>query len=239
MEIITAEDIYNSKDYQKSLELSEKVKKEMKGPSYHNYIHLVYAIRQLMGPHCKTYLEIGSYHGHSLSLLLHSEYETTYLCADLFETEEKINNVQNNITHFTNGEKRDVRLFKGKSQDPKMVEAIRETLKTLSEESSRVDLLFIDGDHRKDAIITDFELYSPFVREGGIIVFDDYLPHVFRGVVRGAPSAIDHIVQKYGEDYNVIGLLENRANCKPDKDASYLGENKKNIEFVMQKKYVK
>lgn len=37
-----------------------------------------------------------------------------------------------------------------------------------------VDVLYIDGDHRYDAVKKDFERYSPFVKPGGFILFDDY-----------------------------------------------------------------
>jgi predicted O-methyltransferase YrrM len=40
-----------------------------------------------------------------------------------------------------------------------------------------VDLLFIDGDHRYRGVQKDFEMYAPFVRNGGIVLFHDILPH--------------------------------------------------------------
>jgi predicted O-methyltransferase YrrM len=36
-----------------------------------------------------------------------------------------------------------------------------------------VDFLFIDGDHRYEAVKKDFDYYSPLVRPGGIIAFHD------------------------------------------------------------------
>lgn len=37
----------------------------------------------------------------------------------------------------------------------------------------KVDFLFIDGDHSYEGVKKDFEMYSPLVRKGGIIVFHD------------------------------------------------------------------
>ena len=37
----------------------------------------------------------------------------------------------------------------------------------------QIDFLFIDGDHRYDAILKDYNMYSPLVRKGGIIAFHD------------------------------------------------------------------
>ena len=36
-----------------------------------------------------------------------------------------------------------------------------------------IDFLFIDGDHSLEGVQQDFEMYSPLVREGGIIVLHD------------------------------------------------------------------
>jgi predicted O-methyltransferase YrrM len=37
----------------------------------------------------------------------------------------------------------------------------------------KLDLLFIDGDHSREGVWADFELYSPLVRAGGIVAFHD------------------------------------------------------------------
>jgi hypothetical protein len=36
-----------------------------------------------------------------------------------------------------------------------------------------IDFLFIDGDHSYDGVKSDFEMYSEFMSDGGIIAFDD------------------------------------------------------------------
>lgn len=38
---------------------------------------------------------------------------------------------------------------------------------------TRLDLLFIDGDHTYDGVKRDFEMYSPLVAPGGLIAFHD------------------------------------------------------------------
>lgn len=40
-------------------------------------------------------------------------------------------------------------------------------------EGEKIDFLFIDGDHRYEGVKQDFEMYSPLVKEGGLIVFHD------------------------------------------------------------------
>jgi len=41
----------------------------------------------------------------------------------------------------------------------------------------RLDVLFIDGDHSYDGVKADFELWSPLVRPGGLVIFHDIVPH--------------------------------------------------------------
>jgi predicted O-methyltransferase YrrM len=39
-----------------------------------------------------------------------------------------------------------------------------------------VDLLFIDGDHAREGVESDFRMYSPLVREGGLVALHDIVP---------------------------------------------------------------
>jgi predicted O-methyltransferase YrrM len=40
-----------------------------------------------------------------------------------------------------------------------------------------LDFLFIDGDHTYGGVRSDFEMYAPLVRKGGIVVFHDIVKH--------------------------------------------------------------
>lgn len=40
-----------------------------------------------------------------------------------------------------------------------------------------VDFLMIDGDHTYEGVRADYEMYSPFLAEGGLVAFHDILPH--------------------------------------------------------------
>jgi predicted O-methyltransferase YrrM len=51
----------------------------------------------------------------------------------------------------------------------------RELIKILHDR--KIDFLFIDGDHRYAGVRRDFQLYSPLVKENGLIVFHDILFH--------------------------------------------------------------
>jgi predicted O-methyltransferase YrrM len=42
---------------------------------------------------------------------------------------------------------------------------------------AEVDFLMIDGDHTYEGVRADYEMYSPFVADGGVIAFHDILHH--------------------------------------------------------------
>lgn len=112
----------------------------------------------------RSVCEIGtSYGGTSflLSRLLPSR--TRLIGIDLFVK----NRVQ--LRHFARP--RRLHLIDGASAAPRTVAKVR---RLLGEE--KIDVLFIDGDHRYDGVAGDFLAYRELVREGGIIAFHDIQP---------------------------------------------------------------
>lgn len=61
-----------------------------------------------------------------------------------------------------------IELIKGKSQWSESYDKLLEILDGL-----KIDLLHIDGDHSYEGCKKDFEMYSPLVAEGGLIIFHD------------------------------------------------------------------
>jgi cephalosporin hydroxylase len=79
-----------------------------------------------------------------------------------------------------------VELIRGDSRDLKTVERVRRVLA-----GEQLDFLFIDGDHSYDGVRADYETYSPFVREGGLIAFHDIVP--------GDPELVGGVPQFWAE----------------------------------------
>ena len=52
---------------------------------------------------------------------------------------------------------------------------------------THIDFLFIDGDHTYEGVKSDFEMYSPLVRSGGLIALHDIVPGP-EGCVGGVPK---------------------------------------------------
>lgn len=65
-----------------------------------------------------------------------------------------------------------VEVVYGDSHKP---ETLAELADLLADDS--VDLLFIDGDHTLEGVTSDYVMYSPLVRPGGVIGFHDILTH--------------------------------------------------------------
>lgn len=53
----------------------------------------------------------------------------------------------------------------------------KETRDTVAETLEAVDFLFIDGDHTYEGCLSDYNMYAPFVRTGGMIAFHDVAEH--------------------------------------------------------------
>ncbi|GAB4128599.1 MAG: hypothetical protein OHK0045_03040 [Raineya sp.] len=59
--------------------------------------------------------------------------------------------------------------------DSHAASTLQEIQKILNQE--KLDFLFIDGDHTFEGVKTDFEMYAPLVKEGGVIAFHDIAKH--------------------------------------------------------------
>jgi len=83
--------------------------------------------------------------------------------------------------------------------------------------TDRVDLLFIDGDHRLAGVTRDFELWKDLVRPGGRIVFHDVVPHhtqpscqvdvLWSDIKTRYPGQTTEIVESPVQGWAGIGIL--------------------------------
>ncbi len=81
----------------------------------------------------------------------------------------------------------------------------------------KADFLFIDGDHSYDGVRMDFEMFSPLVKEGGIIAFHDIVVHPaetgckvseFWDEIKKSKCAYSEIVGDWNQGMDGIGLLQ-------------------------------
>lgn len=192
--------------------------------TFHHHYHILYDIRDLLG-YNKVYMEIGSFCGASASLMLQHPDKTHVICIDPLNLSMKrfngvknqYNTLKDNLEKYKEGTRSDYTIHKNYSNDVNL-------LQKLKDEDTKVDILFIDGDHRYDGVVRDFWNYHEFVNSNGFIVFDDYLDAKFCPQVK---KAVDDIVQEIQEKelpYEIIGSLPNYQKAKMDPSTENLNE---------------
>lgn len=67
--------------------------------------------------------------------------------------------------------KQNLNLIRGDSHQEKMKDEVKQIFG-----DEKIDLLFIDGDHRYEGVKQDFEMYGSLVKKGGLIGFHDIVP---------------------------------------------------------------
>lgn len=187
-----------------SSKIVKNISNEMNGKTFHHHYHILYDIRTLLGNEKKIYTEIGTYCGGSLSLMLQHEYETEMHCIDpLHAIQNQQDIVEANVEKF-NIHKYKVNIHSKFSTDFDFISYLKSI-------NFKTDILFIDGDHSFNVVISDFNLFKEFVNPGGYIVFDDYFDYVYSPEVRGA---VDSIVQNIDKsEYTIIGTMPNIQNA--------------------------
>lgn len=185
-----------------SLVLTEKISNEMEGNTFHHHYHILYDIVNLFPKDQNlTYVEIGCYAGGSSCLILQRP-NTEVFGIDLGNPIPQ-NVVMNNVDKFNIHNNKFV-YIEGNSQQI-------DTLNKLKLLIDEIDVLFIDGDHSAQGLKKDFSMYSPMVKQGGYIIFDDYLDKEHSPQVKGA---VDEIVSNIS-GYEIIGNSPNTFGARP------------------------
>jgi cephalosporin hydroxylase len=160
---------------------------------------------------CKYLLEIGTYMGGTLfvysqlaaadATVISIDFPTT-LVGRLYRVCQK--------PLFRRLIRRGQSLFflRRDSHKPETVARMREVLR-----ENELDFLFIDGDHSYEGVRSDFEMYAPLVRAGGLIAFHDITPskgsrqvYRFWDEIKGSYTHKEFI-HRTGEGAMGIGVL--------------------------------
>jgi predicted O-methyltransferase YrrM len=129
----------------------------------HELIPFMHSAMSLIGGEPNVIVEIGSYEGGTLCTL-----------ASIMHRDGEIISIEPDTNTFKVGIARSIIHPKklthicGRSDDPGTYRLLGEILS-----GRKIDLLFIDGDHRYDIVKSDFILYSRFMNSPGVIGFHD------------------------------------------------------------------
>ncbi len=125
--------------------------------------------------HVRCFMEIGSMYGWSLQHFIHyAEDGATAIVVDLpigpgdwrYETQHF--NVLNVWPEWAAAKGCDLCVIPENSHHDATKRKVKARLG-----GRQLDFLFIDGDHQYESIKTDYEMYAPLVRKGGMIALHD------------------------------------------------------------------
>ena len=187
---------FNINITEESLNKSNDIISKMESYTFHNHYHILYDLCTSLNKEDITYLEIGAFAGGSASLISTHENVSKFFSIDIGHPINKEITIKN-VNRFKH-DKCEYQYIQGDSTSNEIKEIVHNLI-------DKVDILFIDGDHRYNAVIKDFKNYKDLVSPNGFIVFDDYLdpihsPDVF--------TAVNDIVRSVNtNEYEVIGSL--------------------------------
>lgn len=104
---------------------------------------------------------------------------------------------------FVNRNKK-MRLIEKHSQKKSTLKAVEACLK-----DNKADFLFIDGDHSYEGVKKDYELYSPLIKDGGLICFHDIVRHP-EGIVAHAAD-VDKFWNEIKSVNDYLEIIESDA----------------------------
>ena len=153
--------------------IDNRIEKSQYGPEFEKLLGIYNNIKP------KYVLEIGSLMGWSLHHWIHYAKEgATVVSLDLPISQfcgpqdprclEQEIAIKEEWPEWAKENKTKLYLIKGASQQPSSKEQLE---KILGE--NKLDFIFIDGNHFYNYVKQDFEIYSKFMRKGGVVAFHD------------------------------------------------------------------
>ena len=188
-------EVTNEFEYHASSNVRPRMKREEL--SFHSDVkllgHLCLEVEALPG----DILEIGVWKGKSLAFMRRLCTDAIVIGIDPFEFDKQIEE----IAFFQERIFKEVVLIKNFSEF---------AFVQVSEITSKLKLLHIDGGHEARNVVLDFLLYSSLVVPGGYIVFDDYADWQFSPDVR---PTVDMLIKNgFTRHFKLIGQTKEYPN---------------------------
>lgn len=115
----------------------------------------------------KNILEIGTERGGSMYIWDKIAYRGKRISVDMCDRHTK---TFRELAFKKVGTFNNIKFIEGDSHKKEIFDKVVEELG-----GAKVDFLFLDGDHSYEGVKQDFEMYSPLVRDGGLIGFHDVI----------------------------------------------------------------
>jgi predicted O-methyltransferase YrrM len=160
----------------------------------------------------RNFLEIGSFEGRSAVWIAENMMQRgdSLHCIDTWEGGEEHNNgemsgAEENFIHnmhvLQTKKACDLSVYKGTS-----VQHLAHWLVEKPEDHPSFDFIYIDGSHIAKDVMTDACMAWPLLKQGGIMVFDDYLWGEARDILHRPKVAIDTFVDLFSEEVEMIHI---------------------------------
>jgi len=125
---------------------------------------------------------------------------------ELDECSQKVDSFYDNVSHVVSN----VQLIKGCSA---WSETLDEFKKCLGDDL--IDILVIDGCHHPfEAVWKDFELYEPFVKNGGFVIFDDLYEECVLQAYEKAKKPPYNMIEHDRKGWNKPNFLQDVGSLK-------------------------
>jgi predicted O-methyltransferase YrrM len=181
------------------------IKPKYKGYGIHRSIsveqhreELMGLLREVKNINPETVVEIGTYNGGSF-----------YLWCRCLDTAQKLISIDLPgqaeeakvplFRQFTPN--KEARFIRENSHSELALESLKNTL-----DGDNIDFLFIDGDHSYEGVKQDFEMYSQFVAEDGIIAFHDICGYEWRSDRFG----VDEFYSELQTEYDTTEIISKK-----------------------------
>jgi predicted O-methyltransferase YrrM len=157
-------------------------------------------------PKAGRVLEIGSYEGQSAVWIIENMLtdDGILYCVDTWAGGEDHQGID-----FDQVETRfETNVKKAKRSEQKIYKLKDESyraLATIITGAPEMDFIYIDGSHVAKDVLTDACMAWPLLRQGGLMVFDDYMWGDSRDILHRPKMAIDAFVNIFAEEAQLVG----------------------------------
>lgn len=161
-------------------------------------------------------LEIGSWEGRSALFFLTYFTQGHLTAVDSWKFDS--DNVYNNTPEFQNSEARfDANLAPYAARLTKRKGSSRQVLPQLLDEEQKFDVIYVDGSHLSDDVLTDGMYAWRLLKQGGVVIFDDLLWGNYQRARANPAWAISLFLRFHKGEYKIlnafyqIGLQKKRS----------------------------
>ena len=161
----------------------------------------------------RTFLEIGSFEGRSMVWIVENMMSDCEAldCIDTWEGSEEhsaetVQGIEDRFEYnrqlvIDRFPERIVDVHKGTS-----VQELAHWLVEAPEDHPTFDFIYIDGSHTAKDVLTDACMAWPLLKQGGLMVFDDYLWGESRDILHRPKMAVDFFVNTFAESLDIVHI---------------------------------